>query len=158
MTLNRDFITGAVVLCLGIVLFCLTYSINELTVSGVGAEFMPRLVAVMFGILGIIMMGLGMGKSKTGAAGAEKKDDRAPNGYRLVTLNILLFFLYLYALEDVGFLLTTPVYLFLQMWLLSAPDEVRFGRFAVVSILTSVGSYYLFLKAFQVILPAGILG
>lgn len=158
MTLNRDFITGAIVLCFGIVLFCLTFSINELTVSGVGAEFMPRLIAALFGILGIIMMGMAMGKSRTGPAAAKKKDDRAPNGYRLVTLNILLFFLYLYALEDVGFLLTTPVYLFLQMWLLSAPGEARFGRFAVVSVLTAVGSYYLFLKAFQVILPAGILG
>lgn len=156
MTLNRDFITGAVVLCIGIAFFCLTFSINESTVSGVGAEFMPRLIAAMFGIMGIIMMGMAM--AQKAVAKEDKKDKKAPDGYLLVTLNILLFFFYLYTLEDVGFLLTTPVYLFLQMWILSAPGEARPRRFAVVSVLTAIGSYYLFLKAFQVILPAGILG
>ena len=159
MTLNRDTITGAVVLCFGIVLFCLSYTINEMTISGIGAESMPRLVAVVFGISGIIMMSAGIRpKASPAPEESSKKNDKAANGYLLVTLNILLFLIYLYALEDIGFLLTTPVYLFLQMMLLSGPGENRPGLFALVSMLTSLGSYYLFLKAFQIILPAGILG
>ena len=159
VTLNRDIITGAVVLCFGIVLFCLTFTINEMTISGIGAESMPRLVAIAFGMSGIILISTGIrAKVLPAPEASSKKNDKAANGHLLVGLNILLFLVYLYALEDIGFLLTTPVYLFLQMVLLSGPGETRPGLFALVSIITALGSYYLFLKAFQIILPAGILG
>lgn len=163
MTTNiRDMISGAVVLCLAAGLYSLSFTVEEVHFSGVGAQFMPRLIAVLFAVLGAALILTAARKNaavKAAGLTPEKSgNDRAPNGYLLVLANIILFTLYLFCLEPVGFLIATTVYLFLQMLLLSAKHERRHGLFCAVSLLTSVASYYLFTKGFLVILPPGILG
>lgn len=162
VTHHRDIVIGAIVVMAALGLYGLSFTINEAHFSGVGAEFMPRLVAFCIGALGFALIWTTKRKiaedRADGKTPEKKQSDVASNGYLLVGLNILLFGVYLCLLEGVGFLLTTPVYLFLQMLLLSNPSDRKYGRFVVVSIATAVVSYYLFIHAFQVILPAGILG
>jgi putative tricarboxylic transport membrane protein len=63
--------------------------------------------------------------------------------------------LYFAVLEPVGFLLTTPVFLFALMAYLNRGKWIANGA---SSVLFSVGAYYLFTKVLGVSLAAGILG
>jgi putative tricarboxylic transport membrane protein len=66
--------------------------------------------------------------------------------------------LYIALLPIIGFLITTVVYLFAQMYLLADKKERKIPLFLVTSVVTSVFVYFVFKSVFFLMLPAGILG
>jgi hypothetical protein len=157
----RDMAAGGVVVCFAVLLFAASFSVRDFTASSIGADFLPRLMAVILVALGLVLVYENLRANAAVAPGRGGADSGKPfpvSGSLLVVVNILLFCLYLFFLEDIGFLICTALYLFAQMWLLTAPVRRRPLLFAVVSVFTSAVSYYLFVLVFQVILPAGILG
>ena len=68
---------------------------------------------------------------------------------------ILLSWLYYAFLKKIGFLILTPVYLFLSMLLFGYRKWIRM---VIYSVVFSTGVYYLFVKVFLVLLPKGLLG
>jgi putative tricarboxylic transport membrane protein len=61
-------------------------------------------------------------------------------------------------LPMVGFMITTAVYLFLQINILAENQHRKPVLFGIISVVTSVSVYYLFVMVFHLMLPAGILG
>ena len=68
---------------------------------------------------------------------------------------LALTLLYYYLLKPVGFLITTPIYLFASFILFGYKRKLK-G--AVIALIFSIAVYFLFTKVFLVILPRGILG
>jgi hypothetical protein len=66
--------------------------------------------------------------------------------------------LYALLITKVGFLITTTVYLFIQINILSPKQSRKHLMFAIISVVASVVIYYIFVKVFNLMLPAGILG
>ncbi len=153
-------LSGGVVVCFAALLYAATFSVRDFTASSIGADFLPRMMAVILAVLGLALI-CGNLRANAAAAGKEEGASGRPfpvSGALLVAANILLFCLYLYFLEDMGFLICTSAYLFAQIWLLTAPSRRRPLLFATVSVVTAAVTYYLFVLVFQVMLPAGILG
>ena len=61
-------------------------------------------------------------------------------------------------LQPVGFIVCSSLYVFFQILILSKGMKRNYPAFAVVSIAASVSAYFLFVRVFQVMIPAGILG
>lgn len=74
---------------------------------------------------------------------------------------LALIAVYIFCLEPVGFMLSTFVYLIVQMIVL-ADDSHRKKKdivlFVIISAIVAVGVYMLFTRVFYLMLPRGILG
>ena len=71
-----------------------------------------------------------------------------------ILIFLVVTYLYINSLVVVGFVIATPVYLAILM---ISSGSRRWKEIALVSLLTGVGVYFFFDKAFQVILPSGTL-
>jgi hypothetical protein len=147
---------------LAIALFAATFGIREFTRTSLGAGFVPRLTASILFLLGLILLVRGV-KQRRSPMAANPSPEAAPTpeaieglaGPLPVLLNILLFFIYLLCLEPIGFMLTTPFYVFCQILLLSNPKKIACFRFAGIAVALTAASFYLFTRFFQVLLPNG---
>lgn len=136
----------------GIVLLISAQSIEVGAAMGQGGDFLPKLCSVFW----VIISGLMLASSafKYTAQSEEKGNIKG------FLLTLVLLFLYVLLLKPIGFVITSSLYMFLQM-LLFVPGELinkkRLILFAVISILLPVLVNLLFANVFSLILPAGIL-
>lgn len=158
----RDIITGTAAILISVVLYVLTFHLRDFAAVRLGPDFVPRLIAVVFGILGVILLVQGITNLRQFKK-VEEEEGKAPaedDGEikHAVMKSFLLFCLYISLLNLVGFIIMTSVYLFIQMILLAPASDRRYALFALVSVVTSVSAYYLFVAYFRIMIPAGILG
>jgi len=167
-----DIITGTVLMALSIVMFVMTFNIEALTDSRVGASFIPRIISVLIAIMSIPVIVTGFGRrggdkadkinsvSDSDETSHSKTEEplEKENSYIYVIVTIVLLFVYLYLIPIIGFLIATSAYLIIQMLIFSEWTIKNMRRYAVISIITSTIIYYVFRNAFYVMLPAGILG
>lgn len=150
-----DLISGIFTAVLSIVIFVASGFIKQRDNSGVGADFVPRLVSVFVLVLSILLILRGIKAARE--HGPIQKEAIAPT-YGIMAASFILMVIYVALLSSVGFILTTIVYLFLQILLVSKKEQVHYIKFAAISILSAVGIYLLFVHAFGIMIPAGILG
>ncbi|MFD2212654.1 tripartite tricarboxylate transporter TctB family protein [Metabacillus endolithicus] len=165
--INKDIYASVFFIVFSIVMFIASNSIIKLTVSRLGADFAPKLVAVGIFILSIFYLITSLKKQKQDNNQAVSKKTEEEKGSTnekkkisplSVLLTVGLLVLYVVLMPTIGFLITTVVYLFFQMYFLAAKSERRIPLFVGISIVTSVSVYYLFKSVFYLMLPAGILG
>ncbi|MCG1009741.1 tripartite tricarboxylate transporter TctB family protein [Salinicoccus sp. ID82-1] len=175
---KMDIISGAVLLVLAIGLFISTLSFQQMTVAKIGSAFFPQVASIGIGVLSLIMMITAFLKkpvkedhaAETGADGtlavseeqhiaddtSEKEDKKH---YGLVGLTLLLLIAYVAVMSLLGFIISTSLYLFIQMVIMATQrDKMKYIIFAVLSIASSVLIYWIFKGFFNLMLPAGLLG
>ena len=120
---------------------------------GIGAGSYPKIICIVLFSLGIIQIA----EIIIECRGIPVIDFKNVNVRYLFRAFIMIVMTYVYyrLLKPVGFLLTTPVYLFGSMMLFGYKKKIV-G--AVISIVFSATVYFLFVNVFLVILPRGILG
>jgi putative tricarboxylic transport membrane protein len=165
--LNKDLFASAFLIIFSAVMYAASNSIKKLTVSKIGADFAPKLVAIGIFILSIFYL-INAVKQLKGSSGAkavemetgEQKDQEGKKKVSPLSViaTIGLLVLYIALLPIIGFLITTVVYLFAQMYLLAEKKERKIPLFLVTSVVTSVFVYFVFKSVFYLMLPAGILG
>ncbi|WP_226527031.1 tripartite tricarboxylate transporter TctB family protein [Metabacillus niabensis] len=165
--LNKDIFASAFLILFSIVMYMASNSIIKLTVSKVGADFVPKLVAIGMLILSVFYLISSVKqqiKSKSEAASKiiPNKENNTEEKKKIRPLSVLLtvglLVLYIALLPYIGFLITTTVYLFFQMYVLAAKTERRIVLFIGISIATSIFIYFIFKYVFYLMLPTGILG
>jgi putative tricarboxylic transport membrane protein len=151
-----DLASGIFLFLFSIALFIGALRVKTLAVSSIGSGFFPAIVAVLLAIVSVPIIIGGIRK----AAGPNESANAAAGKPRVkaVIATFLLMGCYAALLGPLGFLVTTAVYLFLQINILSADEYRRPILFGVVSVVGSVSIYFLFVKVFNLMLPAGILG
>ena len=165
----QDVISGFFLLIVSVAMFVATFSFEALTVSKVGPDFMPKIIASMMLIFSIIIIANGLKKAKirnenTDAYQKIKEEDMesVTQGEKKNLLTVMttlgLMIGYFVLIPILGFLLMTALYLFLQMLLLSHKSNRKIWFFAILSIATSALIYYVFRSVFYVMLPTGIIG
>lgn len=159
----RDVQAGIVLLFVSVIMFSATLSFKKLTTSLVGPAFMPQVIAGLIALMSIAIIVQGVKsvkasraeKSSTDAVVEEKPKEEVT--YRPVILTFVLMAVYVAVMPFVGFLITTAVYMFIQMMILSDKPERKWLLFVVVSLVASATIYYVFRNVFYVMLPSGFL-
>ena len=125
---------------------------------------MPQIIAALIGLMSIAIIIEGYRKVKSGTEGdpvkegqEESEDPEKEVSYRPVILSFILMAVYVAVMPIVGFLITTIVYMFLQMMILSSKPERRWLLFAVISVVATSIIYYMFRNVFYIMLPTGLL-
>jgi putative tricarboxylic transport membrane protein len=153
-----NIICGSLLLLWAISLYNASLGISKLSgVSRIGSGFMPQLVAILLAIVSIVIIAGEIKKLKTPARAVPKADTAKVN-LKAVVATLFLIMVYVALLEKVGFLIMTAVYLFIQISLLSGKEDRKISLFGVIAVTASVAIYYLFVNAFHLMLPVGILG
>ncbi len=153
----QKILTGSIAVSMAVLLYILTFSVKSFGSIGVGPEFVPRIVAVILFGFGTFLIFQWFLEKKIVSDPAEKVE-KEPFRVRPFLLTLLLLCLYVALLRTVGFIIMSCVYLFFQMNILAPEGHRKPIVFALVSVLTSLAAYYLFVGFFHIMIPAGILG
>ncbi len=151
MKKKAEIIWALIFIAFGAVFYYLTLDLRPSAGPDVGGAFYPRLLVYGTFILSLKLLYNALKKDKEES---EELFDFEDGGFRDVILVIILSFIYLYLLKIIGFLLLTPVYLFLLLTIIEAKN---FAYRIVISILTTAVVMYVFQNFLNVPFPAGIL-
>lgn len=147
-----DMVIGAVFVAVALGLYVMASQLPPNLLGGVGPDFMPKIVAVGLGILGVLQIVAGLGNLKKEFE-KEAEEDRPE--YLRVSATIFAFGIYVFTIELVGFLPCSILYLFAQMMILAPKEKRNILLFAVISVVFSTVVYFLFRSGLSVMLPTG---
>ena len=111
---------------------------------------LPAVVFACMFVFGICRLVVGLRMEKTGEKGTLLKIPKKT----LITAALIAA--YALALKPVGFVISSFVYLWLQMLVLQE-EKKHWKLMTIVAVICSLGIYLMFTKVFSVMLPRGIL-
>lgn len=151
---QRDILCSAIFLVFGIGMFYLSFGIKHRITSDVGSGYVPKFIAICIIAAAGAKLILSLKDKSTSSGKKEASEFDLPGGIGTVALMLM----YMMALEPVGFILSSAVYLFLQILLMSNKDNRKPVLFAVISIVLPVAVYALFNYVIKMPLPKGVFG
>ena len=144
-----------------------SFSLQKFDTDTLGSNFLPRVVGIigLTCIIGIIVSKIFETMSKknddTKKESPEEREPCALMGFikkNIAVATLILIGIYILLMRPLGFILSSFFYLTVQI-LLFAPQGKKRPVFTIVLALTfPVAMYFLFMEAFSVFLPYGILG
>ncbi len=163
---KKDFYSGIFFLLFSIFLYVLSYAIKMTKADSLGPQFFPRLVALFMAILSIVVIVngyKGMKEEKNKEQSGSNQPSKAPEKIDKLSLLFSSILLIGYALliDTLGFMITSALYLFFQIYLISPPELLKKKNLVingVISIVVPVALYFIFYRAFNIFLPTGIFG
>jgi putative tricarboxylic transport membrane protein len=157
-----DIGAGIVTILLAILVYVDSASIKVIADTTLDARFYPKFLAVLMILLSLIIIlrvGIQLSRAEHSSSGSAKENKHAAVKEMLPAVETLLLLgLYVFAIEPVGFLLSTPFYVFGQAWILAPKSQRNPVRFALLGVLSAVAIYCIFKFGFQLLVPPGILG
>ncbi len=149
----RNIVTSVVFILFGAFMVYVAQGIKTVMKNDAGSGYVPKFIGSLIVVVAVAKLIISL-LSKD----PSNKEKDAGWGDRFGGIGtIVLMVLYMIALEPVGFLVSTTMYLFLQILLLSDKTNRKPGLFAIVSLVTSGFVYLLFNYVIQVPMPNGIL-
>ncbi len=165
---RNNLITAAVLTALGIAYLVSARSIKVFEGFGatpISARTIPQIWGTALVILSVLLLLRSMiryGKLKKEEDPAERTGIRGwfAENYTVVGTFIVLF-LYAVLLRNVGYLITTTVYLIIQMLLLTGRERINKKTIilvVIIAVIFSLVTDFIFVKLLHVLLPRGIFG
>ena len=151
---KKTFGLGFFSIALGIAILIMSNDIRDFAAVGVGAKFFPRIAAVGFMILGTLLVY--QNRAMLSVRSHSETTMKGASFSPVLTLAILI--LYLALIPILGYIIASTLYIFGQILILNRGNKQHYLRYAVISIISAVLTYLLFVKVFSVMIPAGILG
>ena len=115
-----------------------------------GSAFMPSLLAAC---LFVLAAGLLITNATRGTQEKSNPKVSLKEGLSVIFLTFFVYF-YVKAMQLLGFIIITPIFLAILMWISGAR---KWKEIILVSIASTIGIYLFFQKVFKVILPQGTL-
>lgn len=151
---SNDFWCG--ILCL---IFSMIYlfGCSQIAESKVHNTFHPNAIPIVFGVMLVILSLVLIARN---LAPVEHSGNEAIEKRRHVRVLACFadFFLCWFLLETAGFVIAMFIFLAVLLMLLVPKGKRSAGKIILISVITSVGVYMLFLRGFNLILPRGIIG
>lgn len=153
-----DIVVSVFFMVLSAAMMVMAKMLPKSKVMEIGPDFMPMVIGVITFILGAILLisSIRNFKATAAEAAAAGPDD---SDYKRVLSSFILVLAYVFLMRPVGFLLTTLVYLFLQMLVL-APNDKRSKKdiiqLLIIGVVFTLAVFFLFRYGFKIVLPAGI--
>ena len=153
-----DIIVGVFFMLLSAAMLVMAKMLPKSTVMDIGPDFMPMCIGVMTFVLAAALVFLNIKNMKIYVAQAEAEGPEKAD-YKRVFTSFIIILVYVFVLKSVGFIISTLVYLPVQMFIL-APEERRGKKNVIQLLLTDVlftfVVFFLFRYGFKIVLPAGI--
>lgn len=128
------------------------------TVMEIGPDFMPTVVGVVTFILSTALLIISLKGHKSRVAEVEANPP-AECDYKRMLISLVLILVYVFALKPVGFIVTTLIYLPIQMYVL-ADAEHRSKKdiimLLIIDVVFTFAVFFLFRYGFKIVLPQGI--
>lgn len=158
---NKDAASGIFLVVFSIWAFCSTSAFGKSSISTYGnPAVVPRIVTIVIFVLASLILMDGVKEVKRQEIGGETLEqgslfskERLPE-----LMTFLLLVIYVVTIRAIGFVITTAVYLCLQMFILSCFDTKKIWLFLLIACIISPALFYGFRTFFDVLLPAGVLG
>lgn len=147
---KRNIVTSLLFLAFGVFLFVQSMGIKHMMKNDVGSGFFPKVIGVAMIVVSIVRLIMALRETE----GEAKKSNSDMMG-GLAT--IILIAAYVLAFNAVGFLISTAVFLFLEMLILTPAEKRNIPLLLVISIVAPIAIYALFTYAISSPLPKGIL-
>ena len=153
-----DIIVGVFFMLLSAAMMVMAKMLPKSTVMDIGPDFMPMCIGVMTFVLAAALVLLNIKNMKIYVAQAEAEGPEKAD-YKRVLTSFIIILVYVFVLKSVGFIISTLVYLPVQMFIL-APEERRGKKDDIQLLITDVlftfVVFFLFRYGFKIVLPAGI--
>ena len=150
----RDAICAVIMLAFGAAMIVLARDIPHKIESDVGSAYVPTFIGICIVAVAAAKLILTFVKKSPAAKEKIKFDQDALGGFGTIALMVV----YMLMFEPVGFIVSSALYLFVQMVLLSNKQNRNPILFAVIAIALPVAVDALFVYAIHMPLPVGILG
>ena len=153
----QDVIAGLIFLMISIAYYSGSFfETSSIMQAKYGPDFMPKVYAVLLGILSVALIVTGIRKAKKYEAPEGEASQPDVRSVITVVLSLVCIGVYIYLVKTIGFLIASALYLFCQAWLLS--QKKNYLTLILFSVIGSVLIYLLFAKVIGLLLPKGILG
>lgn len=147
---KRNIVTSLLFLAFGVFLFVQSMGIKHMMKNDVGSGFFPKVVGVAMIAVSIVRLIMALREPE---GEAKKSNNDMVGGWA----TIVLIAVYVLAFNTVGFLISTAVFLFLEMLVLTPAEKRKIPLLLVISIVAPIAIYALFTYAISSPLPKGIL-
>ena len=152
-----DLIVSIFYTIVSVAMLILASMLPKSKVMAIGPDFMPTVIGILTLALSVILLIQTIGKLRKGEEVTGEKDN---SDYQPVLASLILATIYVNILMPVGFIISTLLYLVLQITVL-APDDKRTKKdlikYAIITVVFTLVVYFLFRYGFKIILPQGIL-
>ena len=157
---HEDWLVALFYLAVTIVYATQIPSIKRTSISPINSAFLPPVLSVGMGVLTVFQVYNAVKKQRAEKAddGEEKTADSADDpDYGRAMLTLAASLLYVALLKPLGFVISSVLYLELQMCIMAQKERRRPLKFLIISIISVVVIYFVFHNLLQLMLPNGIL-
>ena len=129
----------------------------KLTPSYASAKIMPTLLGILLAVLSVFCIVQGIRKMK--AIDEEEKETKKANrgDMMAVVFTFAVIIGYILVMPLLGFILSTVLYLFLQMLILAPADKRNYVLFIIVAVVFTAIVFVAFRIGLQQLLPRGVI-
>ena len=153
MKIRRDMATGIVGLITCVFFFIMTQQVRQpANLLEPGPKLLPYVALFLIGISSIALIVKGYRERAV-----EEKPYFPKGGVKKVSKSFVMLVVYAIAMTYLGFILTTPFATAAFIYDLRGNSEVKPVPTAIISVIVTAVLYAMFVFAFQIKLPAGIL-
>lgn len=153
MKMRHDMVTGIVGLLTCIFFFIMTQQVRQpANLLEPGPRLLPYVAIFLIGISSIALIVKGYKEREIA-----EKPYFPKGGVIKVTKSFLMLVLYAVAMTYLGFVITTPFATAAFIYDLKGNSEVKPVSTAIISVVVTAALYAMFVFAFQIKLPAGVL-
>lgn len=153
MKMRHDMVTGIVGLLTCIFFFIMTQQVRQpANLLEPGPRLLPYVAIFLIGISSIALIVKGYKEREIA-----EKPYFPKGGVLKVTRSFLMLVVYAIAMTYLGFVITTPFATAAFIYDLKGNSEVKPVSTAIISVVVTAALYAMFVFAFQIKLPAGVL-
>ena len=156
----KDLVLGVITLCIGIAYTVMAQNIkqgNKLVQRNVGtfahARIVPTLLGILLIALSVLLIIQGIRKFKNDDGTKPEKMNKVDLVSILLTFTAMI--LYMIILPELGFILSTILYLFVQITILAPKEKRNYLLFAIVAVVFSAIVFVAFRIGLSQMLPRG---
>lgn len=148
-----DMTCGFIGVVLALVMLVLSINIGSQEGRIVGTALMPLVVSLMLLIFSAVLALRGFKSIKTYQEIGKKESVNIKG----VIVMIVACLVYAYLLTPLGFVVSSVLFLFLLLYLMTKKEKRNYLKFGIITIISVLAIYFIFSNFFGIRLPQGIL-
>ncbi|MCD8084504.1 MAG: tripartite tricarboxylate transporter TctB family protein [Clostridiales bacterium] len=150
----KDLTVGICGMVFAAVLYGLSVAVGQKENQVMGADFFPKIAAVVLFVMFLILAVRGYQEM---SAGHEEKAPGYPANYVGVVLTFIGMILYAMFLSKVGFIITSMIFLYFAIFMMTKKEEWKPVKSLIITVITVLAIYFIFTGIFGIRLPKGLL-